>query len=58
MANFPGRPTSPIRSKAENTDGGPVTKKERIGIQRGHNVIPYNILLRGLTIRVDTTKIP
>lgn len=58
MANFPGTVASPVRARAYSVDAGPVTRKERTGIQRGFNVKPYNIITRGLARRVDTTKIP
>ena len=58
MANFAGRIASPARRKVEQVDVGSVTKQERVGIRRGHNVLPYNIILRGLAKRVDRTKIP
>jgi len=58
MANFAGRIASLARRKVEQTDVGAVTKQERVGIRRGHNVLPYNVMLRGLAQRVDRTKIP
>jgi len=58
MANFTGTFASPLRAKSDVLDTGPVTKRLRGGIERGHNVLPYNVFLRGLTRRVDTTKLP
>lgn len=58
MANFTGRFASPARAKGETLDAGPVTKQPRGGLQRGHDQLPHNIITRGLTRRVDTTRIP
>jgi len=58
MANFPGILKSVLRPGTPSIDVGLITKRERLGIQRGQNVLPYNVNMRGLNRRVDRTKLP
>lgn len=57
MANFPGMVMNPGRRRTPTVDGGTITKRERVGIQRGQSAVPYNINMRGLRQRVDVTKL-
>ena len=50
-----GRVMSPVRNGCPALDVGAVAKTKRPGVVRGRSTLPYNIILRGLGRRQDTT---
>jgi hypothetical protein len=56
--NYAGVVMSPMRRRIQTVDAGRVVRRARVGVPRGQTDIPHNINMRGIRLRIDTTRLP